>query len=138
FNLCNESHKSLIMKTRRHVTKFAKNGSRTLVMAFKPITKEQYKEFHKEFRKAEISLTKREERIEKAFGLLEHSCILLGATAVEDQIQEYVKQTISKLKEANIKVIMLTGDKQETAVSIGRQSGIIPDSLNHNELMFLN
>jgi phospholipid-transporting ATPase len=44
---------------------------------------------------------------------------LLGATAIEDKLQEGVPDTISALRKANIKVWVLTGDKQETAINIG-------------------
>ena len=50
---------------------------------------------------------------------------MLGATAIEDKLQDEVKETIMELKKAGIKVWMLTGDKKETAVSIGYSCGLI-------------
>ncbi|XP_013924591.1 PREDICTED: phospholipid-transporting ATPase IK-like [Thamnophis sirtalis] len=44
---------------------------------------------------------------------------LLGATAIEDKLQNGVPETIHLLKRGGIKVWVLTGDKQETAVNIG-------------------
>ena len=44
---------------------------------------------------------------------------MLGATAIEDRLQDEVDETIFSLKEAGIKVWVLTGDKVETAVNIG-------------------
>lgn len=44
---------------------------------------------------------------------------LLGATAIEDRLQDQVPETIETLMKADIKIWILTGDKQETAINIG-------------------
>lgn len=46
---------------------------------------------------------------------------LLGATAIEDKLQDKVPETIETLMKADIKIWILTGDKQETAINIGKQ-----------------
>jgi P-type E1-E2 ATPase len=51
----------------------------------------------------------------------------LGATGLEDALQEDVAECISEFKKARIKVWMLTGDKEGTALSIGEACGIIQD-----------
>lgn len=56
---------------------------------------------------------------------LEKDLTLLGATAVEDALQVNVKETITRLLQADIKVWMITGDKRETAENIGLMAGII-------------
>lgn len=48
--------------------------------------------------------------------------MLLGATAIEDRLQAGVPETISTLMRADIKIWVLTGDKQETAINIGEAS----------------
>jgi phospholipid-transporting ATPase len=58
---------------------------------------------------------------------------VIGATAIEDKLQEGVPETIAKFHEAGIRVWMLTGDKQETAVNIGYASSLISQGVN---LMF--
>jgi len=50
---------------------------------------------------------------------IEHDCDLAGATAIEDKLQDEVGDTIKYLKQAGIKVWVLTGDKVETAINIG-------------------
>ncbi|GAA6043660.1 hypothetical protein NBRC10512_003740, partial [Rhodotorula toruloides] len=49
---------------------------------------------------------------------LEHDLELLGVTGVEDKLQDDVKMTIELLRNAGIKIWMLTGDKIETATCI--------------------
>ena len=56
---------------------------------------------------------------------IEQKLTVLGATAVEDRLQEKVPSTIADLKEAGIKVWLLTGDKLETAVAVACSSNLI-------------
>lgn len=56
---------------------------------------------------------------------IETQLTLLGATAVEDALQINVKECVTRLLEADIKVWMITGDKLETAENIGLMSGIV-------------
>ena len=55
---------------------------------------------------------------------------LLGATAIEDKLQEGVPDTIHTLQQAGIKVWVLTGDRQETAINIGMSCRLITESMN--------
>ena len=57
--------------------------------------------------------------------MIEKDLYLLGATAVEDKLQDRVPETIDALIKADIKVWLLTGDKQETAINIGYSSQLI-------------
>lgn len=63
--------------------------------------------------------SKKPNKIDATMAEMESGLILQGATANEDQLQEAVPETIAKLSEAGIKIYMLTGDKQETAINIG-------------------
>jgi phospholipid-transporting ATPase len=61
--------------------------------------------------------------------MIEKNLILVGATAVEDKLQDNVQETIQKIKDCDITFYILTGDKKETAVNIGRSCGmILPDT----------
>lgn len=60
---------------------------------------------------------------------IEKDLILLGATAVEDALQINVKDTITRLLQADIKVWMITGDKLETAENIGLMAGIVTNGM---------
>lgn len=59
----------------------------------------------------------------------ERDLTFLGASAVEDLLQDEVKKCISDFKEAEIKVWMLTGDKGETAYQIGLSTGILSNEV---------
>lgn len=47
--------------------------------------------------------------------------------AIEDELQEGVESTLKNLSDAGIKVWVLTGDKLETALEIGRSCGLLRD-----------
>ncbi len=53
----------------------------------------------------------------------------MGASAIEDQLQFKVPDTIANLKEAKIKVWVLTGDKQETAINIGSSCRLLTPAM---------
>lgn len=61
----------------------------------------------------------------------QQNLLLLGATAIEDRLQAGVPETIATLMKADIKIWVLTGDKQETAINIGKK--IIPNGQNVNQ-----
>jgi magnesium-transporting ATPase (P-type) len=73
-------------------------------------------------------LSGRDNKVEKAFTLLEKNLYLLGATAVEDHLQAGVPEAIDFMLKAKLKVVVLTGDKKETAVTIAKQCHLITDN----------
>ncbi|KAL2039194.1 hypothetical protein N7G274_008244 [Stereocaulon virgatum] len=94
----------------------AREGLRTLVVGRKKLSAQQYQEFSSRYRQASISLQNRDTnmaRVVKEY--LEHNLELLGVTGVEDKLQKDVKSSLELLRNAGIKIWMLTGDKVETA-----------------------
>lgn len=106
--------------TEDHLEKFATAGLRTLCFAFCELDREFYERWRtKELEPASTSIVDREAALEIAYSKIEKDLILVGASAVEDKLQQQVPETIAKLRQAGISIWMLTGDKQETAVNIG-------------------
>ncbi|KAL1216326.1 putative phospholipid-transporting ATPase 11 [Cardamine amara subsp. amara] len=107
-------------KTREHVNEYADAGLRTLILAYREVDENEYIEFSKNFNEAKNSVTAdREILIDEITDKMERDLILLGATAVEDKLQNGVPDCIDKLAQAGIKIWVLTGDKMETAINIG-------------------
>jgi phospholipid-translocating ATPase len=63
-----------------------------------------------------VALEEREEKVEAVSDEMERGLRLLGATAIEDKLQDGVPEAIADLKRAGIKVWVATGDKLETAI----------------------
>ncbi|CAH2099499.1 unnamed protein product [Euphydryas editha] len=101
-------------------TKLAAEGLRTLVVAKKTLTKNEYLEFESEYKEARLSVTSRTERTAACMARLQRGLTLLALTGVEDRLAERVPATLADLRAAGIKIWMLTGDKLETALCIAR------------------
>nr|KAG5693727.1 hypothetical protein BaRGS_002110 [Batillaria attramentaria] len=76
-----------------------------------------------------------EKKLEEAAELIERNLVLLGATAIEDKLQDGVPETIYKMAMAGIKLWVLTGDKQETAINIGYSCQLLTQTM---ELIIVN
>ncbi|KAF4337101.1 phospholipid-transporting ATPase DNF3 [Fusarium beomiforme] len=111
-------------KCFKHLDEFATEGLRTLLFAQKFITEQEYQVWKKVWDEATTSLSNRQQRIEEAGDMIEQSFDLVGATAIEDKLQKGVPETIERLRKANIKIWMLTGDKRETAINIAHSARI--------------
>uniref|UniRef100_A0A8C6TYP7 Phospholipid-transporting ATPase n=1 Tax=Neogobius melanostomus TaxID=47308 RepID=A0A8C6TYP7_9GOBI len=122
-------------KTRLHVDEFALKGLRTLVVACRHFSPEQYTEVDRRLNAARTALQQREEKLQEAFNFIERDLQLLGATGVEDKLQDKVQETIEALRLAGIKVWVLTGDKHETAVSVSLSCGHFHRTMNILELL---
>ncbi|CAI9761835.1 unnamed protein product [Fraxinus pennsylvanica] len=107
-------------ETRDHVNQYAGVGLRTLILAYRELSEEEYMELNGNFSEAKNSVSAdREAMIDEVAEKIEKDLILLGATAVEDKLQQGVPECIDKLAQAGIKIWVLTGDKMETAINIG-------------------
>lgn len=115
--------------TENHLDKFAREGLRTLCMAVKNIKKADYMEWRKDWHKASTAIRNREAEIEKAAKLIEKDLTLIGATAIEDKLQDHVPETIANFLKAEIHVWVLTGDKQETAINIGHSCRLLTQDM---------
>ncbi|XP_050074258.1 phospholipid-transporting ATPase IF [Anopheles maculipalpis] len=121
------AHSPLIETTQRHIDEFAKLGLRTLAVARRRLTEQEFRTFSDELMEAGSSLVDRAELVEACQRRIETNLELLGATAVEDALQDDVQDTLQALGQAGIRVWVLTGDKVETALNIALSCGHIPD-----------
>ncbi|XP_066475089.1 phospholipid-transporting ATPase IH isoform X2 [Tiliqua scincoides] len=106
-----------IEQIRSRVERNAVEGLRTLCVAYKKYTYKEYENVQKQLQEAKLALQDREKKLAEAYEEIERELILLGATAVEDRLQEKAADTIEALQKAGIKVWVLTGDKMETAAA---------------------
>ncbi|GAB0135335.1 hypothetical protein EsDP_00003677 [Epichloe bromicola] len=116
-------------ETAEHLEMFAREGLRTLCIAQKELTEEQYREWKKEHDVAASALENRDEKLENVAELIEQDLYLLGGTAIEDRLQDGVPDTIALLAKAGIKLWVLTGDKVETAINIGFSCNLLNNDM---------
>lgn len=116
--------------TLQHLEAYATEGLRTLCLAMREVPEQEFREWHQIFEKAATTVSgNRAEELDKAAEIIEHDLFLLGATAIEDRLQDGVPETIHTLQTAGIKVWVLTGDRQETAINIGMSCKLISEDM---------
>ncbi|XP_053129386.1 phospholipid-transporting ATPase IG isoform X3 [Hemicordylus capensis] len=106
---------SEVQRTKVHVEKNALDGYRTLCVAFKEIPESEYSGIDYLIKEASMALQDREAKMGMVFDQIETNMHLIGATAVEDRLQDRAAETIEALHTAGMKIWVLTGDKLETA-----------------------
>ncbi|KAF5093246.1 hypothetical protein D0Z03_002497 [Geotrichum reessii] len=119
----------LCSETALHLEQFANEGLRTLCIAQRELTLEEYQQFNREHEIASSALTNREDKMEEVADALERNLTLLGGTAIEDRLQDGVPQSIALLGHAGVKLWVLTGDKVETAINIGFSCNLLDNDM---------
>lgn len=114
-----------ISTIQAHVDHFAKQGLRTLLFATKVISKSEFETWYKDFLEARSSLENREQLVDQVSARMEQDLEYLAVTAVEDKLQDRVPETIKFMREADIRLWVLTGDKRETAENIGYSANLL-------------
>ncbi|VDK56473.1 unnamed protein product, partial [Cylicostephanus goldi] len=84
------------------------------------IPDDEYEAWAKDYHAAGILIEGRQKAQAEVAERIEKDMELIGATAIEDKLQEYVPETVQALMAADMRVWMLTGDKRETAINIGK------------------
>uniref|UniRef100_A0A8D0F0P7 Phospholipid-transporting ATPase n=1 Tax=Strix occidentalis caurina TaxID=311401 RepID=A0A8D0F0P7_STROC len=115
--------------TEMALDRFAEETLRTLCLASKEVSEIEYSMWSRRHHEASVLLQDRARELDKLYEEMEQNLQLLGATAIEDKLQDGVPETIQLLKLGNIKVWVLTGDKQETAMNIGYACKLLTDDM---------
>uniref|UniRef100_A0A674EDY3 Phospholipid-transporting ATPase n=1 Tax=Salmo trutta TaxID=8032 RepID=A0A674EDY3_SALTR len=127
--------RKILYKTQNYLNLYAADGLRTLCIAKKVMTKEEYAVWLRHHLEAETAIQGREELLFQSALRLEINLHLLGATGIEDRLQDGVPETIASLRKAGLQIWVLTGDKQETAINIAYACKLLePD----DEIITLN
>ena len=123
--LSKNSNQQILSQCKYYVDKFSALGLRTLFIAMKIISENEYKSFSNDLNEAMMSIEDKDKKVNEVCDKIEKNLFLIGTTIVEDKLQEKVPETIRDLRLAQIKVWMLTGDKMNTAYNIGLSCNLI-------------
>ncbi|CAF1998553.1 unnamed protein product [Rotaria magnacalcarata] len=124
-NLSEYNEMNMKMTIEQHSIGFAEQGFRSLLVAFREIELEDFQNWFQRYQTAANALNNREEAIAAAASAIEVDLILAGLTAVEDKLQQGVPKAIATLRCAGIKIWLLTGDKQATALSTAQAASLV-------------
>ncbi|EGR32202.1 phospholipid-translocating p-type flippase family protein, putative [Ichthyophthirius multifiliis] len=111
-----------------YLEQFSLIGLRTLMLAMKILSEEEFLIIKSKY-ESFLDSQNREEQLNQLADEIENNFILIGATAVEDKLQDKVAETIQDLIKAQIKIWMLTGDKLETAENIAKSCNLIQNQM---------
>ncbi|OQS01281.1 hypothetical protein ACHHYP_01364 [Achlya hypogyna] len=109
---------------------FGEEGLRTLCIAVRDIDEVQYAAWHARFQQVSLKMPADADDDHAALVAAVHRDMetdleLLGVTAIEDKLQHGVPEAIDLLLRAGIRIWVLTGDKEETAINIGRACNLL-------------
>ncbi|MGB1598821.1 MAG: hypothetical protein ACPIOQ_39085, partial [Promethearchaeia archaeon] len=138
--LCKPGEETVLLTTVAHLEEFSAEGLRALVVARRALTPQEAQDLCQAYEAASQALDGREELLTQVYATVERELECLGATAVEDQLQDNVPQTVQFLLRAGLHVWILTGDKLATAMTIAYSSSILTakmavavvDALDHD------
>ncbi|KAL1079544.1 hypothetical protein V6Z11_D10G229300 [Gossypium hirsutum] len=119
----------VIRTTEAHLHSYSSLGLRTLVVGMRELSTSEFKQWHSTFEAASTALIGRASLLRKVANNIENNLHILGASGIEDKLQQGVPEAIESLRTAGIKVWVLTGDKQETAISIGYSSKLLTSKM---------
>lgn len=117
-------------KLEQDLKTFAREGLRTLVIGFKRLDRSTVNSWMQRYEEASRQTHERERHLEEVAEEIERPLEIVGATAIEDKLQDAVPETIQKLRTAGIKLWVLTGDKLETARNIGFSTNVLTQAMN--------
>lgn len=109
---------------QRCVDTLASTGLRTLVFAWRSLDGDEVARVVRDVEAASTALVDRDSLRDRAFDAVETELLLLGASGIEDKLQDGVPETLAMLRQAGVQTWMLTGDKFSTALSIARSCGL--------------
>ncbi|XP_054468772.1 phospholipid-transporting ATPase IC [Anoplopoma fimbria] len=122
----NSGHKET---TQTDLDVFANATLRTLCLCYKDISTEEYEAWSRKHKEARVSTSDRDAALDHVYEQIENNLMMIGATAIEDKLQDGVPETIAALAKADIKIWVLTGDKKETAENIGYSCSLLTEDM---------
>ncbi|CAN0908734.1 Phospholipid-transporting ATPase 1 [Linum grandiflorum] len=123
------SSMSILYLTEGHLHSYSSLGLRTLVIGIRELSDSEFERWNSSFEAASTALIGRAALLRKVASNVENQLKLLGASAIEDKLQQGVPEAIESLRTAGIQVWVLTGDKQGTAISIGYSSKLLTNKM---------
>ena len=122
-------------EVQKELNEFAVEGLRTLVMASREIPENEFQDWHSKWKTIQLSKSKsKDEELDSQGAMIEKNLSLVGTSAIEDKLQQGVPEAIQLLMDSNIRVWVLTGDKEETAIEIAKSCNLLLPNMDAPEL----
>ncbi|KAE8811574.1 phospholipid-transporting ATPase 1-like [Hordeum vulgare] len=129
FGIINSLELDNVRATEAHLHKYSSLGLRTLVVGMRELSQPEFEEWQLAYEKASTAVLGRGNLLRSIAANVECNIHILGASGIEDKLQDGVPEAIESLRQAGMKVWILTGDKQETAISIGYSCKLLTNDM---------
>ena len=129
-----EKNSGILDKTRKYLKLFSVNGLRTLMIAYKEISEDHYKQWSERYLLMKKNVNNTEKDIYKLYDEMEKNFKLIGATAIEDELQDNVDKIINDMMLTGMRIWMLTGDKLNTAKNIAISCKLFKEEMKIMEI----
>ena len=111
---------SISTQIKQSIEEFNKDKLRSLYIAYKDITQQEYDDCEKEDNDGKL--------------IDQYNLVFLAVFGIKDSLRDGVKEAVRKCHEASVNVIMVTGDNIVTATAIAKDCGILGDDINLKNL----
>uniref|UniRef100_A0ACD5VMV4 Uncharacterized protein n=2 Tax=Avena sativa TaxID=4498 RepID=A0ACD5VMV4_AVESA len=118
-----------VRATEAHLHKYSSLGLRTLVVGMRELSQPEFEDWRSAYENASTAVLGRGNLLRSVATSIECNIHILGATGIEDKLQDGVPEAVESLRQAGMKVWVLTGDKQETAISIGFSCKVLTNDM---------
>ena len=113
-------------KVNQELDHFAESGLRTLVFASRILSQSEFSDWFQTWKHIQTENNECKEDLLREHGSqIEKNLNLIAITAIEDKLQAEVPETIQSLMDSGIRVWVLTGDKEQTAIEIAKSCNLI-------------
>ncbi|RZS23549.1 hypothetical protein BHM03_00056508 [Ensete ventricosum] len=119
----------IVHATKTNLHSYSSLGLRTLVVGMRELSEQEFKKWQSAYENATTALIGRGKLLKTIASNAERDLRILGASGIEDKLQQGVPEAIESMRQAGIKVWVLTGDKQETAISIGYSCKLLTNEM---------
>ena len=119
------NNRDMLSAIEQQSLRFAEQGYRSLLVAYRQLPLNTFESWFRRYQDAANSFENREEAISDVATEIEVDLMIAGVTAVEDRLQDGVPHAIATLRCAGIKIWLLTGDKQATALSTAQAAALV-------------
>ena len=109
-----------IQRLKDSIDRFNKDRLRSLYIAYKDITKEEYLNCEKVNDEGKL--------------IDQYNMVFLGVFGIRDSLRDGVIEAVRKCHDASVNVIMVTGDNIVTATAIAEECGILGNEVNLSNL----
>lgn len=129
-SICNDAVPKLKAQALKVADEFSRLGYRTLFYGFRYFTEEQWTSISSSYGKIKNKENGCMTMNEFCANLLETNVYFLGFVVIQDELQAEVSECIEKLRNAEIKLWVVTGDKFETAITISKSASVVSENEN--------